>query len=178
MQTYTIRHGSIAAVQHVTRPDGSVVYVTDSKEPDRDKDALPPPVLAAINRQFGIIFALPYAQRQGFIDAPPFLLPWRSKHEPRRSCYRWRVLPHHPANFGRGHLTLLRALRAERNIVQTGYLSFSCGAYRVIVQGMPICKDGPRADAMRAAESLRVKLKPEAWNGDRGEWVHADTIED
>lgn len=62
--------------------------------------------------------------------------------------------------------------------MQTGYLSFSGGVYRVIVQGMPICKDGPRADAQRAAESLRVKLQPEAWNGDRGEWVHADTIED
>jgi hypothetical protein len=69
MATYTIRHGSIAACQYVTRPDGTVAYVTDSKEPDREKDTLPLPVLAAVNRQFGIIFSLPYAQRQGFIDS-------------------------------------------------------------------------------------------------------------
>lgn len=60
----------------------------------------------------------------------------------------------------------------------TGYLSFSGGAYRVIVQGLPICKDGPMADALRAAESLRVKLQDAAWNGDRGEWVTLSTIED
>jgi hypothetical protein len=69
MSAYTIRHGSIAAVQYVTRPDGVTVAVTDSREPDRDKDTLPLPVLAAINRQFGIIFALPYERRQAFIDA-------------------------------------------------------------------------------------------------------------
>jgi hypothetical protein len=62
--------------------------------------------------------------------------------------------------------------------MQTGYLSFSEGRYRVIVQGMPICKDGDKTFALRAAESLRVKLQSEAWNGDRGEWVHADTLED
>ena len=60
----------------------------------------------------------------------------------------------------------------------SGFLSFSGGAYRVIVQGMPICKDGPATDALRAAESMRVKLQPEAWNGDRGEWVHLHTIEE
>lgn len=60
----------------------------------------------------------------------------------------------------------------------TGYLSFSGGAYRVIVQGLPICKDGPPADAMRAARALRVTLQPEAWNGDRGEWVTLSTIEE
>jgi hypothetical protein len=65
---YTIRHGSIAAVQYVTLPDGKTVTVTDSKEPDREKDALPIPVLAAVNRQFGTIFALPINQRQTFID--------------------------------------------------------------------------------------------------------------
>lgn len=60
----------------------------------------------------------------------------------------------------------------------SGYLSFSGGAYRVIVQGMPICKDGPASHALRAAETMRVKLQPEAWNGDRGEWVHLSTIEE
>lgn len=62
--------------------------------------------------------------------------------------------------------------------MQSGYLSFSGGAYRVIVQGMPICKDGPASDALRAAKSLRVKLQPAAWNGDRGEWVVLSTIEE
>lgn len=60
----------------------------------------------------------------------------------------------------------------------TGYLSFSGGAYRVIVQGMPICKDGPAPDALRAARSMRVTLLPEAWNGDRGVWVTLSTIEE
>ena len=62
--------------------------------------------------------------------------------------------------------------------MQKGYLSFSGGAYRVIVQGMPICKDGPALDALRAAKSLRVKLQPAAWNGDRGQWVVLSTIEE
>jgi hypothetical protein len=55
-------------VQYVTLPDGKTITVPDSKEPDREKDALPMPVLAAVNRQFGTIFALPLNQRQAFID--------------------------------------------------------------------------------------------------------------
>lgn len=62
--------------------------------------------------------------------------------------------------------------------MNTGYLSFSDGAYRVIVQGMPICKDGPALDALRAAKSLKVKLSSGAWNGDRGQWVELSTIEE
>ena len=70
---YTIQHGSIAALQYVTLPDGRQVRVTNSNEPDREKDALPMEVKAAINRQFGIIFSLPYNQRQAFIDnSQPF----------------------------------------------------------------------------------------------------------
>jgi hypothetical protein len=64
---YTIRHGSIAAVQHVTMPNGDVWDITDSQE-DPDKWKLPLAVQAAVNRQFGIIFALPYERRQAFID--------------------------------------------------------------------------------------------------------------
>ncbi len=64
---YTIRHGSIAAVQHVTMPNGDVWDITDSQE-DPDKWKLPVEVQAAVNRQFGIIFALPYGRRQAFID--------------------------------------------------------------------------------------------------------------
>ena len=64
---YTIRHGSIAAVQHVTTPEGREVTVTDSND-DTTCRTLPLAVQAAVNRQFGIIFALPYGSRQGFID--------------------------------------------------------------------------------------------------------------
>lgn len=67
MSIYTITHGSIAAVQYVTKPDGAIVYVTDSKD-DLDLPRLPLEVRAAVNRQFGIIFSLPYEQRQKFID--------------------------------------------------------------------------------------------------------------
>lgn len=65
---YIIKHGSIAACQIVVLPSGREVVVTDSKEPDRNKDSLPLEVLAQVNRQFGIIFSLPYASRQAFID--------------------------------------------------------------------------------------------------------------
>ena len=68
MAIYTIKHGSIAAVQYVTKPDGAVVYVTDSKD-DLDLPKLPLEVQAAVNRQFGIIFSLPYERRQAFIDS-------------------------------------------------------------------------------------------------------------
>ena len=68
MAVYTIKHGSIAAVQYVTKPDGAKVAVTDSKE-DLDLPKLPLEVQAAVNRQFGIIFSLPYEQRQAFIDS-------------------------------------------------------------------------------------------------------------
>jgi hypothetical protein len=64
---YTIRHGSIAAVQHVTTPDGREVTVTESDD-DTTRHTLPLAVQAAVNRQFGIIFALHYERRQGFID--------------------------------------------------------------------------------------------------------------
>ena len=68
MAIYTIKHGSIAAVQYVTKPDGTIVYVTDSKD-DLDLPKLPLEVRAAVNRQFGIVFSLPYEQRQKFIDS-------------------------------------------------------------------------------------------------------------
>jgi hypothetical protein len=64
---YTIRHGSIAAVQHVATPEGREVTVTDGND-DTTRCTLPLAVQAAVNRQFGIIFALPYEKRQGFID--------------------------------------------------------------------------------------------------------------
>jgi hypothetical protein len=64
---YTIRHGSIAAVQYVATPDGREVTVTEAND-DTTRRTLPVEVQAAVNRQFGIIFALPYEKRQIFID--------------------------------------------------------------------------------------------------------------
>ena len=74
MSIYTIRHGSIAAVQYVTLPDGKVVYVTAAKDGSETQlPKLPLEVIAAVNRQFGIIFALPYASREQFIkNSIPF----------------------------------------------------------------------------------------------------------
>jgi uncharacterized lipoprotein YbaY len=74
MSKYTITHGSIAAVQYVALPDGSEVTVTDAKDgSERELPRLPLEVQAAINRQFGTIFALPYHRRQAFIDnSTPF----------------------------------------------------------------------------------------------------------
>jgi len=59
-----------------------------------------------------------------------------------------------------------------------GYISFGCGDFTVIVQGMPICANKKTlAEAMKAAEYMKVGLQGEAWNGERGEWVHLHTIE-
>ena len=69
MAQYKITHGSIAAVQYVTLPNGSKVTVTDAKDGSEiDLLRLPLEVQAAVNRQFGTIFALPYDSRQAFID--------------------------------------------------------------------------------------------------------------
>jgi hypothetical protein len=69
MSKYTITHGSIAAVQYVTLPNGSKVTVTDAQDGSEfELKRLPLEVQAAVNRQFGIIFALPYNNRQAFID--------------------------------------------------------------------------------------------------------------
>ena len=69
MSKYTITHGSIAAVQYVTLPDGNKVIVTDAMDGSEiELPKLPLEVQAVVNRQFGTIFALPYDSRQGFID--------------------------------------------------------------------------------------------------------------
>lgn len=65
---YTIRHGSIAALQYVITPEGEEISVVNTKEPQPKFEALPLSVKAAVNRQFGIIFSLPYGARQAFID--------------------------------------------------------------------------------------------------------------
>lgn len=69
MSKYTITHGSIASVQYVTLPSGNKVTVTDARDgSERELSRLPLEVQAAVNRQFGTVFALPYNSRQAFID--------------------------------------------------------------------------------------------------------------
>ena len=61
----------------------------------------------------------------------------------------------------------------------SGYISMGQGDYTVIVQGMPVCNNKKTlAEALRAADFMRVELHDEAWNGERGEWVHLNTIEE
>lgn len=60
-----------------------------------------------------------------------------------------------------------------------GYISFGLGEFSVIVQGMPVCNNKKTlSEARRAADFMRVELHNEAWNGERGEWVHLHTIEE
>jgi hypothetical protein len=80
MSKYTITHGSIAAIQYI-KTDGQrdihAIYQSENKLPeaylvgDMSKDIwdiLPLEVQSFVNRQFGIIFILPYESRQDFID--------------------------------------------------------------------------------------------------------------
>jgi hypothetical protein len=64
---YKIEHGSIAAVQFVTMPNGKKITVSDSKD-ERNLRYLPLEVKEIINRQFGIVFSLPYDSREEFIQ--------------------------------------------------------------------------------------------------------------
>jgi hypothetical protein len=68
--------------------------------------------------------------------------------------------------------------KAER-ATPPAYLSTSEGRWRVISQGLPVGSDkATAAEAMRFAEKYRMKIAPVSWNGDRGEWVDMDTIEE
>jgi len=80
MTKYTITHGSIAAIQYI-KTDGErdihAIYQSENKPPEAYPvgdmrqnvwKTLPLEVQALVNRQFGIIFALPYESRQAFID--------------------------------------------------------------------------------------------------------------
>ena len=56
-----------------------------------------------------------------------------------------------------------------------GYLSTSAGAWRVIVQGLPICVDkATREQAVSAACFMSVLLGLAEWNGDAGRWQTSD----
>jgi hypothetical protein len=83
------------------------------------------------------------------------------------------------ANELRRQVNEREARRAIERETPPAYLSISEGRYRVISQGMPICADKPTpAEALTAAKHQRVIVAPVAWNGDRAEWVHLDTIEE
>lgn len=63
--------------------------------------------------------------------------------------------------------------------MQATYLSISNGAWRVIRGGLPLSVDKPNAiEAIAAAISVGVAVDPKmpVWNGDRCEWVHADSF--
>ena len=80
---YTISHGRIAALQYITTPTGEKLRAIHMGEGLTEAhpegkginvwETLPIPVQAAINRQFGTVFALPYASRENFIlNSIPF----------------------------------------------------------------------------------------------------------
>lgn len=50
------------------------------------------------------------------------------------------------------------------------YYSTSAGQWRLIHQGLPVCKDGSLEDAQRAAATFRLSPAPDYWNGDIGEF--------
>jgi len=59
-----------------------------------------------------------------------------------------------------------------------GFLSFSEGKYRIIVDGMPVCNDkATLLEAIRAADSMKVVLHSLAWRGDKGDWVPLVTVQ-
>ena len=82
---YKIEHGRIAALQYITTPTGEKLRAIHMGEENKTVvhpesgggvnywNSLPLPVQAAINRQFGIVFALPYASRENFVlNSIPF----------------------------------------------------------------------------------------------------------
>jgi hypothetical protein len=55
--------------------------------------------------------------------------------------------------------------------MKQAYLSYSSNRWRVIYQGLPLCKDMPtRTEAEAAAAQMKVKLSDTYWNGDTGEY--------
>ena len=65
---YIIKHGRIAALQYVITPEGKEIRVVDTKEHQPEFEALPESVRDAVNRQFGIVFSLPYSSRESFVQ--------------------------------------------------------------------------------------------------------------
>jgi hypothetical protein len=66
---YTIKHGRIAALQYVITPEGKEIRIVHTNEFQPEFEALPEAVRAAVNRQFGIVFSLPYSSRESFVQS-------------------------------------------------------------------------------------------------------------
>ena len=77
---YTLKPGSIAAVQYLETEEGQVydaIFMADGKPAEvhlrgitrNISHTLPLSVLARINRNFGVMFALPYGSRQAALDS-------------------------------------------------------------------------------------------------------------
>jgi hypothetical protein len=83
------------------------------------------------------------------------------------------------ANELRQQVNERAARREKEEATPPAYLSTSEGRWRVISHGLPLCADkATPAEAMAAAQQHRITLAPVAWNGDRAQWVHLETIEE
>jgi hypothetical protein len=59
------------------------------------------------------------------------------------------------------------------------YLSFSERGWILIYQGSPLCDyKNTYSETMQVVAHYRIALPDVAWNGDRGEWVCTNTIEE
>jgi hypothetical protein len=55
--------------------------------------------------------------------------------------------------------------------MKQAYLSYSSNKWRVIYQGMPLCKDmATRTEAEAAAAQVKAKLSDTYWDGDKNEY--------
>ena len=59
-----------------------------------------------------------------------------------------------------------------------GLMALAAGGLFGLAWGCILATAGTMAGAMAAARQFNMNLAPEAWNGDRGEWVWLDTIEE
>lgn len=77
---YTLKPGSIAAIQYLETEDGQIfdaIFLAEGKPSEVHRrgsmrnvaDTLPLPVLTRINRNFGVMFSLPYGRRQSAIES-------------------------------------------------------------------------------------------------------------
>jgi hypothetical protein len=57
------------------------------------------------------------------------------------------------------------------------HLTTGRGKWCVISHGQPLCADTDRNTAEKFAAQFKINLPDVIWNGDRGEWVHADSFD-
>ena len=50
------------------------------------------------------------------------------------------------------------------------YYSTSHGQWRLILQGLPLCKDGTLQEASQCAAGFRLTPDPQFWDGDNGKF--------